>query len=78
MNTRSTDVAYGMLQSSATLIPYTTNTAITSPLNASDPRTLPQRDFDGEIDTTSLNVQFTSGVREDALPLVKLKGIECR
>jgi len=54
------DVAYGMLQSSATLIPYTTNTAIIAPLNASNAATLPQREFDGEIATTSVNLQFSS------------------
>jgi MtrB/PioB family decaheme-associated outer membrane protein len=60
-NSRFTaDVAYGMLQSDATLIPYTTNTAIRVPLIASDPSTLPRRDFEGEIATSSINLQFTS------------------
>ena len=60
-NSRLTaDVGYGMVQSSQDLIPYTTNTAITVPFNASDPATLPQRDYDGEIGTTSLNVQLSS------------------
>ena len=61
MNSRLTaDVAIGMLESDSTLIPYTTNAAVTVPFNASDPSTLPIRDFDGEIRTTSLNLQFSS------------------
>jgi MtrB/PioB family decaheme-associated outer membrane protein len=54
------DVGYGRIDSHATLIPYTTNTAITAPFNASDASTLPQRDFDGEIQTAAVNVQFSS------------------
>lgn len=47
------DVSYGVLESNATLLPYTTNTAIATPA-------LPQSEFDGEIATTSFSVQFTS------------------
>ncbi|HEX6088215.1 MAG TPA: MtrB/PioB family outer membrane beta-barrel protein [Thermoanaerobaculia bacterium] len=53
-NSRITaDVGYGMLQSSSTLIPYTTNSAIVMP-------ELPMRHYDGEIATSSVNLQFTS------------------
>ena len=60
-NSRLTaDFAYGRIDSNSALIPYTTNTAMTSPFNASDPASLPHRSFDGDIATTSFNLQFTT------------------
>lgn len=60
-NSRITaDVGFGTVQSRSQLIPYTTNTAIIAPFNASDPGTLPQREFDGELATMSLNVHYSA------------------
>jgi MtrB/PioB family decaheme-associated outer membrane protein len=41
-------------------LPFTTNTAITSPLAAADPATLPEQSLDGEIDTSNLSLFFTA------------------
>ncbi|MEO8349207.1 MAG: MtrB/PioB family outer membrane beta-barrel protein, partial [Acidobacteriota bacterium] len=41
-------------------LPYTTNTAITSPFRADDPANLPQSSLDGEIDVSTLSLYFTS------------------
>jgi MtrB/PioB family decaheme-associated outer membrane protein len=55
------DVAIGRWnQDSTNFIAYTTNTAITSPFNASDPSRLPAAHLDGHIDTTALNAYFNS------------------
>src|SRR6185436_5179692 len=55
------DVALGRWsQDSTNFIAYTTNTAITSPFNASDPSQLPAPRLDGKIDTTSFNAFFNS------------------
>jgi MtrB/PioB family decaheme-associated outer membrane protein len=55
------DVAIGRWsQDSTNFIPYTTNTAITSPFNATDPSRLPAQRLDGKIDTTALNAYFNT------------------
>ncbi len=55
------DVAIGRwTQDSTNFIPYTTNTAITSPFNATDPSRLPAQRLDGAIDTTALNAYFNT------------------
>jgi MtrB/PioB family decaheme-associated outer membrane protein len=55
------DIALGRWsQDSTNFIAYTTNTAITSPFNASDPSQLPAQRLDGNIDTTALNAYFNS------------------
>ena len=41
-------------------LPYTVNTAITSPFRADDPANLPQSSLDGEIDVSTLSLFFTS------------------
>ncbi|HZI67687.1 MAG TPA: MtrB/PioB family outer membrane beta-barrel protein [Thermoanaerobaculia bacterium] len=41
-------------------LPYTVNTAITSPFRADDPANLPASSLDGEIDVSTLSVSFTS------------------
>ena len=47
-------------QDTTNFIPYTTNTAITSPFNATDPSKLPAQRLDGKIDTTSFNAYLNS------------------
>jgi MtrB/PioB family decaheme-associated outer membrane protein len=55
------DIAIGRWsQDSTGFIAYSTNTAITSPLDASNPSTLPAQRLDGDIDTTSFNAYFNS------------------
>ena len=55
-------------QNETPFIPYTTNTAITSPLNASDPGTLPAQTLDGKIGVTTL-MAFVSSRPADRLSL---------
>ncbi|HEV8661197.1 MAG TPA: MtrB/PioB family outer membrane beta-barrel protein [Thermoanaerobaculia bacterium] len=60
-NSRLTvDVGVGRWKQDERLIPYTTNTAITAPLNASDINTLPVNRFDGKISTDSEVLTFSS------------------
>jgi MtrB/PioB family decaheme-associated outer membrane protein len=55
------DIALGRWsQDSTDFIPYTTNTAITNPFNATDPARLPAQRLDGKIDTSSFNAFFNS------------------
>src|SRR5262249_57538051 len=54
------DVGIGRWKQDERLIPYTTNTAITTPLNASDINTLPVSRFHEKIDTDTEEVTFTS------------------
>lgn len=55
------DVAIGRWsQDSTNFIPYTTNTAITSPFPATDPSRLPAQRLDGQIDTTAFNAYFNT------------------
>ena len=55
------DIAIGhWSQDTTDFIPYTTNTAITSPFPATDPSRLPAQRLDGSIDTTSFNAYFNS------------------
>lgn len=65
------DVALSRWSQNEALLPYTVNTSITSPLNASDPASLPVSSFDGKITT------FTGGVTFASRPLPKL-GINAR
>jgi MtrB/PioB family decaheme-associated outer membrane protein len=65
------DVALSHWTQNDPLLPYTVNTAITSPLNASDPRSLPVSNFDGKITTLTGGLSFASR------PLPKL-GINAR
>jgi MtrB/PioB family decaheme-associated outer membrane protein len=65
------DVALSHWSQNEALLPYTVNTAITSPLNASDPASLPVSSFDGKITTLSGGLTFASR------PLPKL-GINAR
>lgn len=61
MHSRLTvDVGVGQWKQNELLIPYTTNTAITAPLNASDINTLPARRFDGKIATNTEVLTFSS------------------
>jgi MtrB/PioB family decaheme-associated outer membrane protein len=55
------DMALGYWsQDSTGFIPYTTNTAITNPFDATDPSRLPAPRLAGKIDTTSFNAYFNS------------------
>ena len=55
------DIALGQWsQDSTNFIAYSTNTAITTPLNATDRSTLPSQQLDGKIDTSSFNAFFNS------------------
>jgi len=65
------DVALSHWSQNETLLPYTVNTSITSPLNASDPASLPVSSFDGKITT------LTGGLTFASRPLPKL-GINAR
>jgi hypothetical protein len=56
----SADLNIGRWKQDDVFIPYTTNTAIVSPLNASDIGTLPAHSLDGQINTTGAVFQFTS------------------
>lgn len=60
-NSRLTvDAGLGRWRQDESLIPYTSNTAITAPLNASDISTLPAGSFNGKIDTDSEALTFSS------------------
>lgn len=48
------------VQDSTPFIPYSTNSAIVTPVRATDPSALPQSRLDGEIDVTSYSVNATS------------------
>ncbi|HEV7239231.1 MAG TPA: MtrB/PioB family outer membrane beta-barrel protein [Thermoanaerobaculia bacterium] len=65
------DLALSQWSQNEALLPYTVNTAITSPLNASDPASLPVSSFDGKITTLTGGLSFASR------PLPKL-GITAR
>jgi len=65
------DVALSRWTQNDALFPYTLNTAITSPLNASNPASLPVSNFDGKITTLTGGLSFASR------PLPKL-GINAR
>ena len=65
------DLALSHWSQNEALLPYTVNTAITSPLNASDPASLPVSNFDGKITT------FTGGLSFASRPLARL-GINAR
>lgn len=54
------NVSVGRWTQKNQLLPFTTNTAITVPFNASDPNTLPVQEFDGAIDTVNGFLSFTS------------------
>jgi Putative outer membrane beta-barrel porin, MtrB/PioB len=64
----SADVQFGQWsQNQQPFIPYTTNTAITTPSgqNATDPSILPASHLDGKIDVLALNGYFTTKVTND-------------
>jgi MtrB/PioB family decaheme-associated outer membrane protein len=65
------DLAFSQWSQNEALLPYTVNTAITSPLNAADPASLPVSSFDGKITTLTGGLSFASR------PLPKL-GINAR
>jgi len=54
------DFALSQWAQNDTLLPYTANTAITSPVNASDPASLPVSSFDGKINTLAGGLSFAS------------------
>ena len=54
------DLALSHWSQNEALLPYTVNTAITSPLNASDPASLPVSSFDGKITTLTGGLSFAS------------------
>jgi len=54
--------SWGKMRQNDPLLPYTTNTAITSPLNASDPASLPVSRIDGRVDTTLYNLRYSVNV----------------
>ena len=54
------DASYGQWTQDEPFIPFTTNTAITSPLRATDVSTLPARSLDGRIDVFSFSSGFTT------------------
>lgn len=58
----SADVAWSHLTSDDSLIPFTTNTAIVTPggQSATDPAALPDRRFDGEINSLRTTISFNS------------------
>jgi len=60
------DLSLARWRQNDTFIPYSTNTAITSPLNASNPATLPTSSLDGRIGVFSQSYTLTSRPR---LPL---------
>lgn len=55
-------VSWGKMRQNDPLLPYTTNTAITTPLDASDPASLPVSRVDGRVDTTLYNVRYSLNV----------------
>lgn len=60
-NSRLTlDLGLGHWRQNERLIPFTTNTAITTPINASDINALPLSRFDGKINTNSEVLTFSS------------------
>jgi MtrB/PioB family decaheme-associated outer membrane protein len=65
------DLALSQWSQNEALLPYTVNTAITSPFNASDVASLPVSSFDGKITTLTGGLSFASR------PLPKL-GINAR
>jgi len=65
------DVAMSRWSQNEALLPYSINTAITSPLNAADRNSLPVSNFDGKITTLTGGLSFASR------PLPKL-GINAR
>lgn len=56
----SVDVGIGRWEQNERLIPFTTNDAITSPINASDINALPVSRFDGKINTNTELLTFSS------------------
>lgn len=54
------DVNLGQWRQDDTFIPYTTNDAITSPINATDINTLPAHSLNGKVNTTGATLQLTS------------------
>jgi MtrB/PioB family decaheme-associated outer membrane protein len=55
------DVSLGeYTQNKSPFLAYSSNTAIVSPLVATNPASLPARNLDGKVDVTSLNLYFTS------------------
>jgi MtrB/PioB family decaheme-associated outer membrane protein len=60
-NSRLTaDVAASRWTQDRRFLPYTINTAITSPFRADDPNNLPAQSLDGRIDVTNFSLFFTS------------------
>lgn len=56
----SADVNLGRWSQDDAFIPYTTNTAITSPVNAADINALPVRSLNGKVNTTGATLLLTS------------------
>jgi MtrB/PioB family decaheme-associated outer membrane protein len=57
----SADVAVGRwTQNSTPFIPFSTNTAIVTPVRATDPSALPARRLDGKVDVVNLSASVTS------------------
>ena len=56
----SADVSLGRWKQDDRFIPYTTNSAITTPVNATDINVLPARSLDGKVNTTGATLQLTS------------------
>jgi MtrB/PioB family decaheme-associated outer membrane protein len=56
----SADASLGQWTQNEDFMPFTTNTAITTPFNASDVSTLPARSLDGKIKVFSLSSSLTS------------------
>ena len=54
------DLAFSQWSQNEALLPYTVNTAITSPLHAADPASLPVSSFDGKISTLTGGLSFAS------------------
>jgi MtrB/PioB family decaheme-associated outer membrane protein len=56
----SADASLGQWSQDEAFIPFTSNTAITSPIQASDASSLPAASLDGSIRVVSLNAAFTA------------------
>jgi MtrB/PioB family decaheme-associated outer membrane protein len=56
----SADASYGQWTQNEQFIPYTTNTAITTPFRATDVSRLPAQSLDGRLDTTTLAAMLST------------------
>ncbi len=71
------DVSIGeFTQNKSPFLAYSSNTAIVSPLVATNPASLPARNLDGKADIKSLNLYFTSQPVKDLSLTARFRGYE--